>query len=167
MTTKTLNIYGQEFTVTQPFAEGHVLTPGEAKQLNQVRAENVRNNFASKIKEAVEAGDTAKLNEVREAFAKYDAEYVMTLSSVGTSRSTDPVEREARSLAREYLKAHLAKSGRSMTKTPEGETDESWKEKVAGEVDRIAATEQILKLAKRQVEQKAKNLSSLEESLSV
>ena len=54
MTTKEITIAGQTFAVLQPYAEGHTITEAEAKALNQVRAENVRNNMAGKVKAAAE-----------------------------------------------------------------------------------------------------------------
>ena len=65
---KTINIYDEEFTVSTPYAEGHVITAAEAKALNQVRAENIANNFRAKIKAAKEDGT---LDKVRADLATY------------------------------------------------------------------------------------------------
>ena len=86
MTTKEITIAGQTFAVLQPYAEGHTITEAEAKALNQVRAENVRNNMAGKVKAAAEG--TAKEGEptadnIVDFVTAYDAAYVFTLASVG------------------------------------------------------------------------------------
>ena len=52
MSQKTITIQGVEFTVASPYAEGHTITEAEAKALNQVRAENIRNNCAGLVKAA-------------------------------------------------------------------------------------------------------------------
>ena len=58
-----ITIQGMGFAVPIVYAEGHPLTANQAAALNQVLAENLRNNFASKVKEAVTAA--AKANEIK------------------------------------------------------------------------------------------------------
>jgi hypothetical protein len=48
-------IQGLNFSAPQPFKIGHVLTEGEAEQLNQDLAANLRNNFAAKIRSRLKA----------------------------------------------------------------------------------------------------------------
>lgn len=161
---KTVTIAGQAFDLATPYAAGHTLTDAEAKTLNQVRIENIRNNKAKAVKEAFESGDAAKIDAVRAEVQAYDNEYVFTIAGIGAPR-LDPVEREARNLAKEYLKAHLAKTGRTMSKTPEGETDESWAEKVEANIVKLASSDTFLAEAKKSVDAKAKRLSKLAESV--
>ena len=53
-------IQGVTFNVPTPYAEGHVLATNEASALNQLLHENLRNNFASKVK--AKRGDDAERN---------------------------------------------------------------------------------------------------------
>ena len=70
---KTISIYDIEFKVPQPYSEGHVLTAIEAKQLNQVFAENIANNQRAAIKKAIAREgitvDQLDIVEINEAFA--------------------------------------------------------------------------------------------------
>jgi hypothetical protein len=155
-------IAGESFQLSQPYAAGHTLTEAEAKTLNQVRSENIGNNLRDKIKELIEAG---KLADAQALVAERDASYEFTLAQVGASRVLDPVEKEARSLAKEIVKAKLAEKGLKFTVAPDGETKESWAEKMEANVEKFAASEQVLAEAKKAVAAKQKrmaNLASLE-----
>lgn len=155
--TKIIN--GLEFEISLPYSEGYIINVAEAKALNQTRAENIGNNTRAKIKEMQEAN--TPVEEIREYVAGIDANYVLTLAAVGSSRKLDPVEREAQKLAKELLKAHLMQTGRKLTVAPEGKTDEEWELEVQEEVDRIAAIEDILKAAKSNVDAKRKQSEKL------
>lgn len=159
---KTIN--GLTFEISQPYAEGHVCTEAEARVLNQTRAENIGNNLRAKIKEMQEAG--SDFADIAAVVAEKDAEYVFTLANARAARQLDPVEREAIKIARELLKGHLAESGRKLTVAPEGVTEEDWAEKVETEVDRIAATEPVLKAAKQRVDARRKQADALAEAMS-
>lgn len=156
--TKNVTILDTEgFVVTLPFAEGHVCTAAEAKVLNQTRRENLGNNFRTKVKAFQETG-TPSLAELQEEFAKLDADYQFTLSNAtGTSRKLDPVEREARTIARDYIKQQLAAQSRKITEAPAGVSKEDWDDKVEAEIDRIAATDEVLRMAKDIVKAKSKS----------
>jgi hypothetical protein len=111
-TNKEITIQGVAFTVTQPYAEGHVVTEAEAKALNQTRSENIRNNMAKAVKDAkAEHGDTLPedvLTSLGQAVSEYDKAYVFTLASVGGGRkSRDPVEVEAGKIARAAIMGKL------------------------------------------------------------
>lgn len=111
-----VTISGLTFTLSNPYEEGHVATAGEASQLNQVRHENIRNNFAAKVKEAVEAGnpDTAALQAALDA---YDSTYQMGVRTRtgGGGRVADPVTREARVIAKDALTAALKAKGKKIS----------------------------------------------------
>lgn len=160
---KTVTIAGASFDISVPYAAGHVLTEAEAKHLNQTRNENVRNNTAKKVKELLEAGDTAGAAKY---VADYDASYEFTIANVGAPK-LDPVEREARSIAKELIKLHLAKTGRKITVTPEGHTDDSWKEAVENAITKKAGEEAVRKEAEKVVKAKSKRLENLAEGLEV
>lgn len=106
---KEITIAGKLFSVTQPYAAGHALTEGEAKALNQVRCENIRNNMATAVKKGVEEKKSDA--EIAELVAKYDAEYVFAVSGAGAPRVTDPFERECISLARAELTRRIKEKG--------------------------------------------------------
>lgn len=167
---KIKTIAGQEFPISQPYSEGHVCTAAEAKTLNQTRSENIGNNMRSTVLDALaaaEKGDNSKLDALPAAIAKYDAEYTFTLANVGAARKLDPEEREAMAIAKEALRAHLAKTGRKMNVTPEGETDDSWAEKVQTNLESIAARDEVKKEAKKRVTAKKKATDALGEGLSI
>lgn len=161
---KSRIISGIAFEIRQPYEAGHVLTEIEARVLNQTRSENVGNNVREKIKTAQEEGKSE--DEIRSFVADFDAEYVFNPAREGTGRVVDPYEREARKIARELLKAHLADSGRKLTVAPDGLTEDEWKDKVEAEVDRIASNEEVLKAAKKNVDAKKKQGEALLEAVS-
>lgn len=166
MTTKTVTIAGQSFDLSTPYVAGHTLNEAEAKTLNQVRVENIRNNSAKAVKEAYESGDAAKIAAVREIVAKYDAEYVFTVAGAGSARVVrDPVEREAYAIAKEFVKNHLAKTGRTFKTVPEGMDEETWKAKVEENIEKVAASEAVLAEAKKAVAAKAKRAEKLAEAI--
>ena len=47
-----LLIQGVKFTIASPYAEGYKLKPNEASAMNQLLAENIRNNLASTVRNA-------------------------------------------------------------------------------------------------------------------
>jgi hypothetical protein len=156
--TKSKVINGLAFEISQPYAAGHTLNEAEAKVLNQVRSENIGNNLRDKIKELMDKGDT---DGAKALVAAKDAEYVFTLANVGASQKLDPVEREARAIAKEIIKAKLAETGRKINVVPEGETKETWEEKIEANIAKIATAEQVLKAAKKAVDDKKKRLDNL------
>lgn len=156
---KTRIIGGIAFEISQPYAEGHVLNAIEARVLNQTRSENIGNNVRAKIAEMKEAGTSE--DEIRALVSEVDSEYVFNAARDGTGRVVDPYEREARKIGRELLRAHLAETGRKLNVTPEGLTDDEWKEKIENEVDRIASNEEVLKAAKKNVDAKKKQGEAL------
>jgi hypothetical protein len=108
--TQTLAIDGITFTAPAPYAEGHTLSVAEANVLNQVFAENLRNNFRKRVadskekakKEGHESLPQDVLDSLIADFTKYanDYEFAGKRQSRGP---VDPVEREAMKLAREKL----------------------------------------------------------------
>jgi hypothetical protein len=152
MSTKSITIQGHSFDATQPYAAGHTITEAEAKALNQVRAENLRNNFASKIKAAqgeAEALTEEQLSTLRSEFATYDAEYEFTLASVGGGkRETDPVQAEAKRIAKSVVVAKLKSKGKTL-KDVDADT-------LANAIAKIAESEGVQKMAKKNVAERSK-----------
>lgn len=156
-------IDGEKFSITQPYAEGHVVTAAEAKALNQTRSENIGNNLREAVKaakakrDAAENPDDTDFIGLPSLVAKYDAEYTFAMGGSGVStRKLDPIEREAKKIADETIKAHLAKTGRKISVTPEGETDESWAEKIDAQRDKLMTADNVVKLAKKRVAERQK-----------
>ena len=112
-------IQGQTFSVPMPYDEGHQLTSGEAAALNQVLAENLRNNFAAQIKrhdeakakalaEGKEFSDPAPTQADLDA---YIADYDFGVRRTGARQVVDPIEKEALTLAVSQVKEALRKKG--------------------------------------------------------
>lgn len=161
MSVKSVIIAGSSFDLQSPYAEGHTLNAAEAHVLNQVRHENVRNNTAKKVKDATSPEEAAAF------VAKYDAEYVFSISSGSSTVKLDPIEREARKIATQIVSAHLATTGRSIRKVPAGITKEEWEAKIEANVSTIAAKEDVLKEAKKIVSAQQKRIESLSSGISL
>lgn len=155
---KTKIINGLTFELSQPYAEGHVCTAAEAKTLNQVRSENIGNNLRELVKKAQAEGKEA---ELAAAVAKYDEEYTFSIAGTSTRRVLDPVERKARQMAKDVIKAKLAEQGRKLTDIPEGLTKEEWEEKLEANIEKVAASDVILKAAKKAVDDEKKRTEGL------
>jgi hypothetical protein len=101
-------IAGETFTVPQPYGAGHVLTSNEASAMNQVFAENVRNNLASKVKALKEAGTFAS-DVFQGTVDDYTNDYEFG-QRTGGGRSGDPVQAEAMSIARDLIRQAISKA---------------------------------------------------------
>jgi uncharacterized protein involved in tolerance to divalent cations len=161
--TKQKTINGLVFEISQPYAEGHTITDVEARVLNQVRAENIGNNVRAKLKEMSEAGEGE--DALKALVAEKDAEYVFTAGNVGEGAKLDPYEKEAQKIARELLREHLASTGRKLTVTPDGLSDDEWKAKIQENVDRIMVMDDVVKAARKRVDDRRKTADKLLESI--
>lgn len=107
MSTIPVTIQGKSFNVAPVYAEGHELTVNEAAALDQTRRENIRNNFATKVKVANEDG-TFDQETMQAELDEYAAAYIFGLR-IGGGRILDPIGKTIRRLARaqvvEALKA--------------------------------------------------------------
>lgn len=162
MPDKEITIQGVAFNVTQPYAEGHVVTEAEAKALNQTRSENVRNNMAKSVKDAkAEHGDTLPddvLTSLGLAVSEYDKAYVFTLASVGGGRkSRDPVEIEANKIARAAIMGKLKELGKKLADVD--------KDKLAAKIAEVAGSDKVVKAAKKAVADRAALASDALENL--
>jgi len=143
--TRDITIQKNIYTIPQPYCEGHVLTAVEAKQLNQTWSEGVRNNMAPKIKaaiEAAEAGDADDMKKVKAEVKTYANQYVFTLAGTGRTKM-DPLEKEARRIARINIVAYMESKGRKVADLD--------KDKLANEIIRIAENPKIRKQAKARI----------------
>lgn len=126
MNTQAITIQGTQYTIPANYAEGHVLTEGEASAMNQLFAENIRNNFAGKIKAAEEK------KEARPGQAeldKYCEEYKFGARGPGGPK-LDPIEAEARRLAETAINEALKKKGIKIKDVPDDQFDGWIKEAV-------------------------------------
>jgi hypothetical protein len=129
---------------------GMTLDEAAARVLFQVRSENVGNNLRAKVK-AAEAGGKSP-DEIAQMVAEYDQKYTFSMPGTGTGRKTvDPLEREARALAIDWIKEQLSERGRKYTDVKK-EKPEVLEERIA----QAAQSDQIVKLAKRRLAEKRK-----------
>jgi len=120
--TKSFTAYGVNVNVKVPYAAGHTVNEAEASTLNQTFVENIRNNTNAKLKKAlkdwIEAGakDLAEgaVNpnneenfvageELSAEIQKYADNYEFGIKKLSNLEPADPVEKEARKIAREHL----------------------------------------------------------------
>jgi hypothetical protein len=139
---REITIQGTELSLEVPYAEGHVLTATEASQLNQVFCENIGNNFRSKVKEMLEAGQSAE--DIQAAFDAYVEVYEFGSRRVssGTKRTADPIEKEARALAKRALTEFFRKKEIDFSSLSVDEKDQAlrtYMEKHGAKVREIAA----------------------------
>ena len=137
---KTILIQGEAFEVTEPYNEGHTITLVEARVLNQVRAENIRNNNRKKVQAAIEAGT---VDAVRQEVAEYDKNYTFSTPGEGVKRTLDPIEREARRMARDQIRAKLAESGKKF-KDVDPESLENAIEQLSTRDDFVQAAKKVV-----------------------
>lgn len=112
---------GYEVLVPAPYVAGpHTLTEGEANALNQTVAENASNNLRKRFVEGVleGEGDSATrrpftAEEAQTALDAYLDEYEIGVRRAGSGERavTDPVEREARKIARQKATALIKEQG--------------------------------------------------------
>ena len=105
--TQSMAIEGITFTAPAPYSEGHTINVAEAGTLNQAFAENLRNNFRKKVKEAKDKSggllDQTALDALVAEFNDYASKY--EFAGKRTSRaSVDPVEKEAQKIAGQKIR---------------------------------------------------------------
>lgn len=94
MNTQDIVIQGRTFQGPAPFAEGYVCTAADAAALNQTLAENLRNNFAARMKKAAEEGQQLSQAD----FDAYAADY--SFGARQPRAVKNPVDAEERKLAK-------------------------------------------------------------------
>lgn len=160
-TSRSKVIGGLSFTITDPYTEGHTINANEAQSLNQTRAENIGNNFRSKVDEVVKAaGGVDQVSDeqkaaLQAALSEYEASYVFHAG--GGGRVTDPVEKEAKKIATELLDAKIKQAGHSITAYKKDNSD-----KYAANLDKLMALESVQKEAQKIVASRQKMAASVE-----
>jgi len=112
MSRQSVTIQGEIYEIPAPYAEGSVLTEIEAAVLNQTFAENIRNNVAARMKKRAEANKPAFTAEEVESYAT-SYTFEVKLQRTARSEPVDPVEREARGLAKAAVMDFLQKKKRT------------------------------------------------------
>lgn len=97
-----ITIQGQVFRVPIRYTAGHQLTEGEAAALNQTLHENLRNNFASKVRDGTEAG--VPMETLQQQLDDYASEYQFGVRTGGGGFRGDPVMTLAMGIAREMIR---------------------------------------------------------------
>lgn len=105
---KTITIQGAQFEINEPYSEGHECSANEAAALNQLLAENARNNLAKAVSEGLKAEKPHE--EIQTLVTNYVAEYEFGVRR-GGARIVDPVQRMAMSIAKESVKKALLEKG--------------------------------------------------------
>lgn len=158
--TRSKVIGGLSFTISDPYSEGHTINANEALSLNQVRAENIGNNFRDKVAKVVEeAGGIEAVTEEQLAalqaeLTDYESKYVFHAG--GGGRVTDPVEKEAKKIAEELLHAKIKQAGHAIA-TYKKEKADKYGENLA----KIMADEGVQKEARKIVASRQKLASSV------
>lgn len=137
---RDLVISTMPFKVPAPYFIGHVLTENEASALNGLLAENLRNNFAAKIKKDFEAADEKgterpSLETLQTELTAYAETYEFGVRRAGSGTigtSTDPVERELNKMARELIKSRLKEKGVKLKSITEENLQELVDKLIAG-----------------------------------
>lgn len=142
-------VAGASLTIARPFAEGHQLTANEANAMNQLLAENARNNFASTVQraicEAVGADKWSDLSaEQKESgaanvdtgalqgqFDSYVGTYEFGVRSSGGGQPADPVEREALRVAKDAVIRSLKAKGYNIKEVKAAQITELAKQALA------------------------------------
>ena len=167
--TKDIIIQGVTFAAPVPYATGHALTEAEARALNQVFHENIRNNFAKTVKAANEGAEGAlTVDALPAAFNEYVAGYSFGMPGAGSARETlDPIGKEARALAKAALTEALKAKGRSINPPKEASDEQkaAYKDQIADKIAEIAQRPEYVEQAKKNVKAREKSLATLTEGL--
>lgn len=112
----TVRIKGYQFHISAPYSEGQRLGEAEALHLNDLRADNVRNNLKKLVDDACamlrqgELLDTSTLAELQAQITRYDANYSLQLKHQAKPR-IGMIELEALAIAEAKLEEELRKPG--------------------------------------------------------
>lgn len=122
-----ITLQGHTVAVPVPFAEGYVLRENDANALNQVYAENIRNNIASQVRRTKEQeGRDLTTAEIQTALDEYVQTYDfgMRVAGSGPRAPADPIEAEALRLAKEAVKTALRNRGVKLKEMEPGQIND-------------------------------------------
>lgn len=114
-----LTIAGHVFDVSDDprIVPGATMTEGHVHTLQQTRRENIRNNFAMRVKNLGDEPSAADLEKLQSDLNEYAEKYEFGVRQAGSGRRVvDPVEKEMLRLAKEAIAtAYFAKNGERIT----------------------------------------------------
>ena len=169
-------IQGYSFDIMEPYKDGDKMDGVAARALNQLRAENIGNNLRKTVQALIEkqpqvplrdANGNARVDadgkpvteperlsdeqlvELQAELTSYDEGYTLDMARGG--RTTDPVEKMARDIARALLAQTVKAQGFGSIK--------AWRDKVGDDAYNAKVAEIM---AKPQVQKQAKAIVSLE-----
>lgn len=158
--TLEITIQQQSFTIPHLYVAGPIeLTEGEAHALQQVYAENLRNNFATKMKaraDEIADAQAKNLDVVPEPLGQADLDTYASSYAFGIRASggiaVNPVEAEEARLAVAAIKAALTQRGQTWKGKTEDEQRAMVEKVVAsgrfrGEAEAIVAAKKAAKAA--------------------
>lgn len=102
-------IQGQTFKVPLRYKAGDTLKENEAAALNQTYHENLRNNFASRVRDGVEEGKG--LDVLQQQFDDYANDYQFGVRTGGGGYRGDPVMTLSMNIARELVRQAIKAKG--------------------------------------------------------
>lgn len=141
-----ITIQGQTFKVPIRYAAGHTLTEGEASALNQTLHENLRNNFAKKVAEGVEAG--IGLDVLQTQLDDYANDYQFGVRTGGGGFRGDPVMTLAMNTAREMVRMAIKNKNLNQDEWPASRISQAAK----ALLDQQGEDGKIISMARKSVE---------------
>ena len=95
-------IHSHLFVISDPFRAGHILSEGEARALNALRSENIRNNLAKELKRLPLPLSGRDLEAFEKRVAEYDAGYRFYPHLKDEPTAASPLEQEIQAVAKEW-----------------------------------------------------------------
>ena len=166
MNTHEVKIQGSVFSVPLRYAQGHVLTDGEASALNQTFCENVRNNVAPRIKKEQDEGKAVDQEVWQQKVTEYAQSYEFGVHAIQTR--LDPLDAEIKRIAlstvKEALRAGIASKNPNFTGKAKDYQDqlEGWANDLINHPQKGPA---VRKMAERNLKDKRSVAASLFESI--
>lgn len=129
-TEQTITVSDIKLVAPAPYQEGHTVTAGEAAALNQVYGENLRNNFAKRVKKAKDDWNTEHPGEpiaehiiadLQAQFTQYASEYEFHGKRRSTRAPSDPIAKEAFKLAKAAITEKLREKKIDTKGLPDGQ----------------------------------------------
>jgi hypothetical protein len=141
-----ITIQGQAFRVPIRYAAGHSLNDGEASALNQTFHENLRNNFASKVRDGAEAG--VPHETLQQQLDDYANDYQFGVRTGGGGFRGDPVMTTAMNMARELVRNAVKAKGMDADAWPASRISQAAK----ALLEMQGENGKILSIARQQIE---------------
>lgn len=140
-----ITIQGKTFRVPMKYAAGHVLKDNEAGALNQTFHENLRNNFANKVRDGEEAG--VGLDVLQQQLDDYAASYEFGVRGGGGVRG-DPVRTLAMNITRNLIRQKIKENKLSEDDWPAERVTQAARQLL----DAQGEDGKIMQMARQQVE---------------